>query len=61
MFDLFQIQETEKLQQLSMMPGGQDFGFQAYLAPNMHQLNMLESVSAYPVPDKKALHLGYGF
>ncbi|XP_051139722.1 agamous-like MADS-box protein AGL11 [Andrographis paniculata] len=39
------IQESEKLQQLSMMPGaggGQDFAFQAYLARNMLQLNMMD-------------------
>ncbi|KAL0360015.1 UNVERIFIED_CONTAM: Agamous-like MADS-box protein, partial [Sesamum radiatum] len=52
------IQENEKLQQLSMMPSGQDFAFQAYLARNVLQLNMMENVTAYPVPDKKTLHLG---
>ncbi|KAI3464314.1 hypothetical protein Pfo_020977 [Paulownia fortunei] len=52
------IQENEKLQQLSMMPAGQDFAFQAYLARNVLQLNMMESVTAYPVLDKKTLHLG---
>ncbi|GFQ00580.1 agamous-like mads-box protein agl11 [Phtheirospermum japonicum] len=53
------IQDNEKLQELSMMPSGQDFAFQAYFARNVLQLNMMETVSPYPVPDKKTLHLGY--
>ncbi|KAL3638670.1 Agamous-like MADS-box protein agl11 [Castilleja foliolosa] len=53
------IQDNEKLQELSMMPSGQDFAFQAYFARNVLQLNMMEPISPYPVPDKKTLHLGY--
>lgn len=42
-----------------MMPSGQDYAFQAYLARNVLQLNMMETVTAYPVPDKKTtLHIG---
>ncbi|KAG8389649.1 hypothetical protein BUALT_Bualt01G0000900 [Buddleja alternifolia] len=54
------IAENKKLQQLSMMPGGQDYAMQAYLAGNLLQLNMMETVTAYsmPVPGKKTLHLG---
>ncbi|KAK4483897.1 hypothetical protein RD792_011106 [Penstemon davidsonii] len=52
------IQENEKLQQLSMMPSGQDYAFQAYFARDMLQLNMMDSLTAYPVHDKKTLHLG---
>lgn len=53
------IAENERLQQLSMMPAGQDYhAIQHYLARNMLQLNVMESVQAsYPVPDKKTLHL----
>ncbi|EYU22764.1 hypothetical protein MIMGU_mgv1a013047mg [Erythranthe guttata] len=54
------IQENEKLQQLSMMPAGQDYQFQAYYARNVFQLNMMEGVSAYPICDKKTnTHIGY--
>ncbi|KAL1533861.1 Agamous-like MADS-box protein agl11 [Salvia divinorum] len=56
------IQENEKLQQLSMMmPGGQDFAFQAYYARNMLQLNMMESGTVYEAAssDRKTVHLGY--
>ncbi|XP_047962899.1 agamous-like MADS-box protein AGL11 [Salvia hispanica] len=55
------IQENEKLQQLSMMPGGQDFALQAYYARNMLQLNMMESGSGYEAAssDRKTVHLGY--
>ncbi|KAI3460699.1 hypothetical protein Pfo_017362 [Paulownia fortunei] len=53
------IAESEKLQQLSMMPAGQDYAIQAYLSGNVLQLNMMESVPAYPIPDRKTLHLGY--
>ncbi|GER27570.1 MADS-box transcription factor [Striga asiatica] len=52
------IQENEKLQELSMMPSGQEFALQAYFARNMLQLNMMETVSSYPVPEKKDLHIG---
>ncbi|EYU22763.1 hypothetical protein MIMGU_mgv1a013047mg [Erythranthe guttata] len=53
------IQENEKLQQLSMMPAGQDYQFQAYYARNVFQLNMMEGVSAYPICDKKTnTHIG---
>ncbi|KAL7156181.1 hypothetical protein ABFS83_03G125900 [Erythranthe nasuta] len=53
------IQENEKLQQLSMMPAGQDYQFQAYYARNVFQLNMMEGVSAYPICDKKMnTHIG---
>nr|GMD26186.1 agamous-like MADS-box protein AGL11 [Ipomoea batatas] len=53
------IAENERLQQLSMMPAGQDYhAIQHYLARNMLQLNVMESVQAsYSVPDKKTLHL----
>ncbi|KAL7118289.1 hypothetical protein ACP275_03G126800 [Erythranthe tilingii] len=53
------IQENEKLQQLSMMPAGQDYQFQAYYARNVFQLKMMEGVSAYPICDKKTnTHIG---
>ncbi|KAL3641459.1 Agamous-like MADS-box protein agl11 [Castilleja foliolosa] len=56
------IQDNEKLQELSMMPSGQDFALQAYFARSVLQLNMMEPISPYPVPaDKKTLHLGSGF
>lgn len=59
---LFQIAENERLQELSMMPsgeqGGQEYNaFQQYLARNMLQLNMMETaVPSYdPLsPDKKS-------
>ncbi|KAG6388884.1 hypothetical protein SASPL_150320 [Salvia splendens] len=55
------ILENEKLQQLSMMPGGQDFALQAYYARNMLQLNMMECGSGYDAAssDRKTVHLGY--
>ncbi|KAL8482456.1 hypothetical protein ACS0TY_028578 [Phlomoides rotata] len=54
------IQETDRFQQLSMMPSGQDLAFQAYFARNGLQLNMMDNISSYPVHDKKdQLHLGY--
>lgn len=56
-----QIAENEKLQQLSMMPAGQDYAIQAYLSGNVLQLNMMESVPAYPIPDRKTLPLGIYF
>ncbi|KAL6498435.1 Agamous-like MADS-box protein agl11 [Orobanche hederae] len=53
------IQENEKLQELSMMPSGQDFALQAYFARNVLQLNMMDSVPDYHVPDRKTtLHFG---
>ncbi|KAK4490023.1 hypothetical protein RD792_000677 [Penstemon davidsonii] len=56
------IQENEKLQELNMMPTGQEYAFQTYFARNLLQLNMMEStVTAYPVPDKKTLNLGNQF
>lgn len=42
------------------MPTGQDYALQAYFARNdMLQLNMMDSLTAYPSSDKKTLHLGY--
>lgn len=52
-----QIAENENLQQLSMMPGGQDYAMQAYLSGHhVMQLNMLDT---YPIPDTTTLALGY--
>ncbi|XP_047950137.1 agamous-like MADS-box protein AGL11 isoform X6 [Salvia hispanica] len=51
------IAENEKLQQLSMMPGGQDYAMQAYLSGNVLQLNMMQA-AVYPIMDRKVLPLG---
>ncbi|XP_042066826.1 agamous-like MADS-box protein AGL11 isoform X2 [Salvia splendens] len=51
------IAENEKLQQLSMMPGGQDYEMQAYLSGNVLQLNMMQA-AVYPIMDRKVLPLG---
>ncbi|KAL8467338.1 hypothetical protein ACS0TY_036165 [Phlomoides rotata] len=54
------IAENENLQQLSMMPGGQDYDaitMQAYLSGHVLQLNMLDNVSTYH-PDTPTLALG---
>ncbi|KAL1564834.1 Agamous-like MADS-box protein agl11 [Salvia divinorum] len=51
------IAEYEKLQQLSMMPGGQDYAMQAYLSGNVLQLNMMQA-AVYPIMDRKVLPLG---
>ncbi|XP_075482521.1 agamous-like MADS-box protein AGL11 [Primulina tabacum] len=52
------IAENDRLQQLSMMPSGQDYAIQEYLSCNVLQMNMMENMPAYPVSDKKTLHLG---
>ncbi|XP_073141114.1 agamous-like MADS-box protein AGL11 isoform X2 [Henckelia pumila] len=52
------IAENYRLQELSMMPSGQDYVIQEFLARNVLQMNMMENMSAYPVSDKKTLHLG---
>ncbi|XP_075495847.1 agamous-like MADS-box protein AGL11 isoform X2 [Primulina tabacum] len=52
------IAENERLRQFSMMPAGQDYSIQSYFTTNVLQLNMMETVSVYPVPDKPTLHLG---
>ncbi|KAL6512144.1 Agamous-like MADS-box protein agl11 [Orobanche gracilis] len=54
------IQENEKLQELSMMPSGQDFALQAYFARNVLQLNMMDTVPDYHVPDRKTSTLHFG-
>ncbi|KAI5655902.1 hypothetical protein M9H77_24695 [Catharanthus roseus] len=56
------IAENDRLQQLSIVPPGQEHEYnamQAYLARNLLQLNMMEGVPVFSVPDKKSLHLGY--
>nr|XP_027091158.1 agamous-like MADS-box protein AGL11 isoform X2 [Coffea arabica] len=53
------IAENERLQQLSIVPPGQEYNeMQAYLARNLLQLNMMEGVPVFQVPDKKSLQLG---
>ncbi|CAA3014395.1 agamous-like MADS-box AGL11 [Olea europaea subsp. europaea] len=57
------VAETERIQQLSMIPGGNDFeAIQAYLSHNL-QLDLTEEMPAapYPTRDKKILHLEYVF
>lgn len=59
---IVQIAENDRLQQLSIVPPGQEHEYnamQAYLARNLLQLNMMEGVPVFSVPDKKSLHLGY--
>ncbi|XP_075480836.1 agamous-like MADS-box protein AGL11 isoform X3 [Primulina tabacum] len=52
------IAENDRLQELSMMPSGQDYAIQEFFACNVLQMNMMENMPAYPVSDKKTLHLG---
>ncbi|XP_073035402.1 agamous-like MADS-box protein AGL11 isoform X1 [Primulina eburnea] len=52
------IAENDRLQELSMMPSGQDYAIQEFFARNVLQMNMMENMPAYPVSDKKTLHLG---
>lgn len=57
-FIMFQIAEAERLQELNMGPGP-EYAFQAYLARNVLQLNLMEEGPSYPrLPEKKNLHLG---
>ncbi|KAL3513363.1 hypothetical protein ACH5RR_026080 [Cinchona calisaya] len=53
------IAENERLQQLSIVPPGQEYNeVQAYLARNLLQLNMMEGLPVFPVADqKKSLQL----
>nr|BAK09621.1 MADS-box transcription factor [Cyclamen persicum] len=52
------IAEAERLQELNMGPGP-EYAFQAYLARNVLQLNLMEEGPSYPrLPEKKNLHLG---
>ncbi|XP_073294667.1 agamous-like MADS-box protein AGL11 isoform X2 [Primulina huaijiensis] len=52
------IAENDRLQELSMMPSGQDYAIQEFFAHNGLQMNMMENMPAYSVSDKKTLHLG---
>ncbi|KAJ9567989.1 hypothetical protein OSB04_003955 [Centaurea solstitialis] len=60
-----QIAENERVQQLNVNTGHEYNALQAYLARNALQLNIMEPIeespSAYSIPQKHSLHLGYAY